>query len=76
MTREQLIELISSNANLMEEHEDIIAYINSLKTGEVLNEEEIRAGFQAFKVQKAAEDLDKIAKKHGLQTATLQAFGG
>ena len=74
MTRAQLIELISSNANLMEEREDIIAFINSLKTGEVLNEEEIRAGFQTFKVQKAADDLAKIAEKHALQTATLQAF--
>ncbi|MFC2017694.1 type I restriction endonuclease subunit R [Chloroflexota bacterium] len=74
MTRAQLIELISSNANLMEEREDIIAYINSLKTGEVLNEEEIRSGFQAFKAQKAAADLARIAKNHGLQTAALQAF--
>jgi len=58
----------------MEEREDIIAYINSLKTGEVLNEEEVRAGFQAFKAQKAAEDLANIAEKHSLQTAVLQAF--
>ena len=74
MTRAQLIELISANANLMEEREDIIAYINSLKTGEVLNEKEIRAGYQAFKAQKAAADLANIADRHGLQTAALQAF--
>ena len=74
MTRAQLIELISANANLMEEREDIIAYINSLQTGEVLNEKEIRAGYQAFKAQKAAEALEQIAKKHSLQTAALQAF--
>jgi type I restriction enzyme R subunit len=74
MTRAQLIELISANANLMEEREEIIAYINSLKTGEVLNENEIRAGYQAFKAQKAAADLARIADKHGLQTAALQTF--
>jgi len=74
MTRAQLIELISANANLMEEREDIIAYINSLKTGEVLNEKEIRSGYQAFKAQKAAAELANIANKHGLQTAALQAF--
>ncbi|WP_256206085.1 type I restriction endonuclease subunit R [Nitrosomonas oligotropha] len=74
MTRAQLIELISANANLMEEREDIIAYINSLKTGEVLNEKEIREGYQAFKTQKAAAGLARIAEKHGLQTAALQAF--
>jgi type I restriction enzyme R subunit len=74
MTRAQLIELISANANLMEEREEIIAYINSLKTGEVLNENEIRAGYQAFKAQKAAADLANIANKHGLQTVALQTF--
>jgi type I restriction enzyme R subunit len=74
MTHAQLIELISSNANLMQEREDIIAYINSLKIGEVLNEEEIRAGFQAFKAQKAANDLIKIAERHSLQSGALQAF--
>lgn len=74
MTRGQLIELISANANLMEEREEIIAYINSLPTGEVLNEKEIRVGYQAFKAQKAAADLANIATKHGLLTAALQAF--
>ena len=74
MTRAQLIEMISSNANLMEERDDIIDYINSLKAGEALNEKEIRAGYQAFKAQKAAEVLDAIATKHDLQTQALQAF--
>ena len=74
MTRAQLIELISANANLMEEREDIIAYIGSLPTGEVLNEKEIRAGYQAFKALKAAEALSQIATRHDLTTASLQAF--
>ncbi len=74
MTRAQLIELISANANLMEEREEIIAYISSLKAGEALNEKEIRAGYQTFKAQKAAADLAKLANKHSLQNAALQAF--
>lgn len=74
MTRAQLIELISSHANLMEEREDIIAYINSLKAGEALNEKEIREGYQVFKAQKAAEELYHIANKHDLQTEALQGF--
>jgi type I restriction enzyme R subunit len=36
VTRQELIELISSSANLMDERDDIIAYFNSLKTGEAL----------------------------------------
>ena len=74
MTRQQLIDLISANANLMEEREDIIAYINSLKAGEALNEKQIREGYQAFKAQKAEQVLTQIAEKHGLQTQALQAF--
>lgn len=74
MTRQQLIDLISANANLMEERKDIIAYINSLKAGEALSEKQIREGYQAFKAQKAAQVLTQIAEKHGLQTQSLQAF--
>ncbi|WP_048796726.1 MULTISPECIES: type I restriction endonuclease subunit R [Serratia] len=74
MTREELIGMISSSANLMDEREDIIAYINSLKVGEALNEKEIREGYQAFKDQKVTQELTRIAEKHGLKTNALQAF--
>lgn len=74
MTRQQLIELISSSANLMDERDDIIAYISSLKAGEALNEKAIRDGYQAFKADKVAKDLAAIAEKHGLQPQALQAF--
>jgi len=74
MTRAQLIEMIRSHSNLESEREDIVDYINSLTTGEVLSTKEINEGFQEFKVQKAAAGLANIAKKHKLQTAELQAF--
>lgn len=74
MTREELISMISSSANLMEEREDIIAYINSLRVGEALNEKEIREGYQTFKDHKANQELTKIAEKHGLQTNSIQVF--
>jgi type I site-specific restriction-modification system R (restriction) subunit len=67
MTRRQLIDLISANANLMDERDDIIAYINSLQVGEALTEKAIRDGYQAFKAAKSAQDLADIAEKHGLQ---------
>ena len=76
MTRAQLIEMISASANLMEEREDIIAYINSLPAGEALDEKAIREGYQTFKSQMAAEALSQIAEKHGLQTEALQTFVG
>ena len=74
MSREQLINLLASNTNLMEEREDIIAYINTLKAGEGLNEKEIKEGYQQFKAEKAAKEMAEAAGKHGLEPESLQAF--
>ena len=76
MTRDELINLLSSSANLMDERGDIIAYINSLEVGKGLNEREIRRGYEAFKERKAANALAEVADKHGLETAALQTFVG
>lgn len=74
MTREQLINLLSSNANFMEEREDIVAYINSLKAGVSLSEEVIREGYQTFKTEKSARELSTVADKHGLEPEALKTF--
>ncbi|MEY3758515.1 MAG: hypothetical protein RIR39_6, partial [Pseudomonadota bacterium] len=74
MTREQLINFISSSANLMDEREDIIAYIKSLQAGTALSEKDIRQGYQAFKAEKSSRELVQMAEKHGLASAALQAF--
>ncbi|MGD0710624.1 MAG: type I restriction endonuclease subunit R [Bacteroidales bacterium] len=74
MTREQLINLLSSSANLMDERDEIVAYINSLLAGKSLNEKEIHDGYQTFKTEKFANELAAIAEKHGLETAALQIF--
>lgn len=74
MTRKELVDLISANANLMEERDDIIDYINSLTTGEALNEKQIHAGYQEFKAQKSANELNDMAAKHGLAPEALQSF--
>lgn len=74
MTKAELISLLSSNANLMEEQEDLIAYINNLDIDTGLTESEIRNGYQTFKVEKNAKELADIARKHGLQTSILVNF--
>lgn len=74
MSREQLINLLCSSANLMEERDDIIAYINTLKVGEALKEIEIRVGYQKFKSEKAAKEMAEVAKRHGLKPKALQGF--
>jgi type I restriction enzyme R subunit len=74
MTREELINLLSSSANLMDERDDIIAYINSLKVGFGLDEKDIRKGYQKFKEDKAAKEIQTIADKHNITTESLNTF--
>jgi type I restriction enzyme R subunit len=74
MTREELINLLSSSANLMEERDDIIEYINTLEVGNALNESDIRNGYQKFKDQKAAKEIQTIADKHNLTEESLNDF--
>ncbi len=74
MTRAQLIGLIESDAKFIDEREDIAAYIDTLKAGEGLSEQDIRQGYEAFKSEKFANQLAAVAGKHGLETAALQAF--
>jgi type I restriction enzyme R subunit len=74
MTKVQLINLLSSSANLMDEREDIIGYINSLEMGKGLTEKQIREGYQTFKTEKFAKALNAIAQKYGLEAESLAAF--
>ena len=74
MTREELINLLGSSANLMDEREDIIAYINTLEVGNALDEGDIRTGYQKFKEEKAAKEIQTIANKHSLTEESLNAF--
>ena len=74
MSREQLINMLCSSANLMEDREDIVAYINTLKAGEALSEKQIKEGFQKFKTEKAAKEMAEVASKHGLEPNSLQSF--
>lgn len=73
-SREQLIGLLASSSNMMDDREDITAYINQLKTGEVLNEKQIRDGFDAFKADKAVQAINDLAAKHQLENKALQSF--
>jgi len=74
MTKEQIINLLSSSANLQDEREDIIAYINALEIGDKLTEDQIKKGYQQFKDEKAAKELKAIAQKHHLENENLKTF--
>lgn len=74
MSKEQLIDLLASQANLMDEREDITAYINSLTVGEALSEADIKQGYSAFKAKRSAKELDNIANRHSIDIEALRAF--
>ena len=74
MSRQQLIDLISSSANLMDERGTIVEYINSLPANTSLNEKEIREGYAQFKADKNTKELADIATTHGITREALQDF--
>ncbi|MEQ8227041.1 MAG: type I restriction endonuclease subunit R [Rhodospirillales bacterium] len=74
MTREELMGLLASSARLMDEREDLEAYLATLKEGEGLSEDEIRKGYARFKAAREAEALARIADAHDLPVEALQSF--
>lgn len=76
LTKDQLKDLVCSSANLIDEREDIMAYIDSLDAKGVngKTEKEIRDGYELFKTEKFANELMDIADKHHLDIASLKAF--
>lgn len=74
LTKEQLISLVASSANLIDERDDIREYINSLDEVNGKTEQEIREGYEAFKTDKYNKELAITAKKHGITADALRGF--
>ncbi|PKP02921.1 MAG: DEAD/DEAH box helicase [Bacteroidetes bacterium HGW-Bacteroidetes-6] len=74
MTKSQVISLLKSNSNLMDEEEDLTEYINSLDWESGQDVEMLRKGYDKFKEDKYNKDISAIANKHGLQTSELKKF--
>lgn len=74
MTKGQVISLLKSNSNLMDEEEDLTEYINSLDWESGQDVDTLRKGYITFKDDKYNKELAAIAHKHGLQTTDLKAF--
>lgn len=74
MTKKELIDLICSTSNLMEERKDIEEYIDTLEAGKGLDEKSIRIGYQKFKEDKTVKEISEIATTHGLEPLSLKSF--
>lgn len=74
MSKSQVISLLKSNSNLMDEEEDLTDYINQVDWSVGQTTEELKQNFETFKIEKYDKELTKIANDHGLQTADLKKF--
>ena len=74
MTEVQLISLLKSNANLMDEEEDLTEFIRQVDWSKGQTVEELKKNYDTFKEEKYNIELAAIAYRHGLQTADLKAF--
>lgn len=74
LTRDQLIQLIESDAKFLEERDIITDYVRALEAGKPLDERTVREGYQRFKAERDAQEVATKAQKHGLALEALQAF--
>ena len=74
MTKDELINLIRSSANLLDDRDDIIAYIDSLDGVNGRTEQQIKDGYEVFKAEKYAKELSDVARKHDLGTDAIMLF--
>ncbi|MBR4325486.1 MAG: type I restriction endonuclease subunit R, partial [Bacteroidales bacterium] len=74
MTKDELINLIRSSANLLDDRDDIIAYIDSLDGVNGRTEQQIKDGYEVFKAEKYAKELSAVARKHNLETDAVMLF--
>ncbi|MPM85332.1 hypothetical protein SDC9_132410 [bioreactor metagenome] len=74
MTKHQVISLLSSSSNLMDEQEDLTEYINSLDWNIGHDVNSLREGYDTFKTEKSEKELADIAGKYGLSVSELKDF--
>ena len=72
--RDQLVGMLSATSSMMEERQDIVAYIESLKAGTAMSEAEVKAGYRKFREQSYRRETEMLAAKHGIGAEALQAF--
>jgi type I restriction enzyme R subunit len=74
MTPAQVISLLKSNSNFMNDEEDLTDFIKQVDWSVGQTVDELKNNFELFKDDKHNKELAYIAHKHGLQTADLLNF--
>ena len=74
MTKMQVISLLTSSSNLMEEQEDLTEFINRLDWTKGYSKEELKTMFVTFQIDKNEKEISGIASKHELEITALKTF--
>lgn len=74
MSKEQVINLLKSNSNLMDEEVDMTEFINNLDWTKGYGADELKTMFETFRIEKNEKELTAIAHRNGLETASLKTF--
>ncbi|NIZ46549.1 type I restriction endonuclease subunit R [Entomospira nematocerorum] len=74
MTKDNLVADLLSTSNLLDQKEDMMAYVETLELGKRLNRDDVIAGFEAFKAQQWHNTILEISEKHGLEHEKVAEF--
>lgn len=75
ITKEQLLDVLSSNVELMNEREYLKAFIeDELEKGSGLSEKEIHERYQAYKDKRFNKQIATLANEYGIDTVGLEEF--
>ncbi len=74
MSKVQIINLLKSHSNLMEEEEDFTDFINQVDWSVGQTIQELKKNFETFRIEKQDKELASIARKNGLETKHLKKF--
>ena len=75
ITKEQLLEILSSSVDLMNEREYLKAFIEEeLEKGSGLSEADIRNRYKEFKDKRFNQKIAALAQEYGIDTSALESF--
>lgn len=66
VSKEQIIDIIKSDPQFMDNQDDLIAYVNTLKAGDNKTDVQVKEGFALYLQHKHEEQILKIADEFGL----------
>ena len=75
ITKEQLLEILSSSVDLMNERDYLKAFIeDELQKGSGVSEAEIRERYKAYKDKRFNQQIAALSREYGIDAAALESF--